>query len=184
ITPLDDQDMANAIFLPALLDFDPFLTSGAAITAMSDDVDSALENWIDTLHKHYLSFAAIAVDEVDNIDQQERFTRLVARIPKAPLFTLATLIVLSIIFNGSILGVSLWKTSLGKTHSKQVIVSVAGLAANIFEHELAKTGPAIGNVWDLFEESKEESPSSRVGISENSAGGHHFVTFVAQNGSP
>jgi hypothetical protein len=36
-------------------------------------------------------------------------------------------------------------------------------------------------IWDLFEESKEESPSTRTGIRENSAGGNHFVAFAAQS---
>jgi len=137
ITPLDNLDMFNAIFEPMLMSFDPFMAGGAATTAMSNDAESALENWIDALHRHYFSLAAIATEEVDNIDQQERYTRLVARIPKAPLFTLGMLIVISIIFNVCVLVNSLWKTSLGKTHSKQVIVSIAGLAANTFEGKAA-----------------------------------------------
>ena len=181
ITRLDDLDLFNAIFTPMLMSFDPFIAGEAATTAMSKDAESALENWIDTLHRHYLSLAAIATEEVDNIDQQERYTRLVARIPKAPLFTLGMLIVLSIIFNVFVLVNSLWKTSLRKTNPKQVIVSIAGLAANTFESKVANNGHAVSDTWDLFEESKEESPSTRIGLSENLAGGHHFVAFVAQD---
>jgi hypothetical protein len=90
------------------------------------------------------------------------------------------LIVFSILFNGFILVMSLCGTSLGKTHPKQVIVSIAGLAANMFESEVANTEHAANDIWDLFEESKDQSPSTRIGISENSAGGHHLVAFVAQ----
>ncbi|KAE9376025.1 hypothetical protein N431DRAFT_278298, partial [Stipitochalara longipes BDJ] len=180
ITPLADLDMFNAIFLPILLNFDPFITGGVATTAMADDVDSAIENWIDTLHRHYFSLAALATEEVDNIDQQERFTRLVARVPKAPLLTLGMLIVLAILLNGSILVMSVWGTSLRKTHPKQVVVSIAGLAANMFESEVADPGHAVSDTWDLFKESKDESSSTRIGISENLAGGHHFVAFIAQ----
>jgi hypothetical protein len=61
-----------------------------------------------------------------------------------------------------------------------MIISVAGLAANSFDDRVASTGRGVSDKWNLFEESKEDSPSTRIGISENSAGGHHFVAFVAQ----
>lgn len=178
IAPLDNLDLINAILLPSMMNYDPFITWGAATTAMSNDIGSAIENWIDTLHMHYLSFAAIAVEEVDNLDQQERFTRLVARIPKAPLFTLGMLILLSMLFNAVILGMAIWRTSLVKANPKQMMVSIAGLAANTFESEVADNGHAVNDIWDRFEESKEESPSTRIGIGENPAGGHRFVAFV------
>jgi hypothetical protein len=183
ITPLDNLDLAKAVYQATLYNFDPLFAGGAAMTAMADDIDSALENWINTWHQGYLALAAIATTEVDNIDQQQRFSRLVARIPKAPLFTLGILLVLSILFNSFILFKSLWKTNLGKTHPKQMIISIAGLAATSFDGKVASTGDVVSDKWNLFEESKEDSPSTRIGISENSAGGHHFVAFVAQGDS-
>jgi hypothetical protein len=132
------------------------------------------------LHKSYLSLAAIATVEVDDIDQQERYSRLIPRIPEAPLLTLGMLLVLSIVFNIFILVMSLYRTSLSKTHPKQISFSIAGLTATTFDNKVASTGNAVDDLWDLFEESKEESPSTRVGIDENLAGGHHFVSFVDQ----
>jgi hypothetical protein len=183
IAPLDNLDLAKAVYQATLYNFDPLFASGAAMTAMSDDIPSALEIWIDTWHKRYLALAAIATTEADNIDQQQRFSTLVARIPKAPLYTLGILLVLSILFNSFILFKSLWRTDLSKMHPKQIIISVAGLAANSFDNKMADTGHVVSDKWNLFEESKEDSPSTRIGISENSAGGHHFVAFVAQGDS-
>jgi hypothetical protein len=183
ITPLDNLDLAKAVYQAILYNFDPLFAGGAAMTAMADDINSALENWIDTWHRSYLALAAIATTEVDNIDQQQRFSRLVARIPKAPLFTLGILLVLSIFFNSFILFKSLWRINLGKTHPKQMIISIAGLAANSFDGKVANTVHAVSDKWNLFEESKEDSPSTRIGISENSAGGNHLVAFVAQSDS-
>jgi hypothetical protein len=179
ITPLHSLELINAIYSPSLLNYNPYITSGAAITATADDSDAALENWIDTLHKHYLSFAAIATKQKGNIAKQRRSTRLVARIPKSALLTLGMLLVLSILFNSFILLTSLWRTSLKKTHAKQVVVSIAGLAASRFDDKAANAKPAVKEVWDLFEERKEQSPSTRIGIRENVAGNHQFVTFFA-----
>jgi hypothetical protein len=59
------------------------------------------------------------------------------------------LIVISIVFNVYILVVSLWGTSLGKTHPKQVVVSIAGLAANAFEKYVVNTGNAVRDMGPL-----------------------------------
>ncbi|KAH7402841.1 hypothetical protein BKA66DRAFT_578240 [Pyrenochaeta sp. MPI-SDFR-AT-0127] len=181
VSSLDNLDVANAIFLPAMMDWDPFLNSGAATVMTARTVESALESWVDTLHLHYLPFAAIVMDEVDNIAEQVRSPMLVARIPKAPLFTLGTLLVLSITFNCLILVASLWKTSLVRTHGKQLMVTIAGLAASKFDNTVSEKAAEIDSTWQLFTESDEKAPSTRVGINGNGAGGHHFVSFVGRS---
>jgi len=177
MSPLNNLDLVNAIFLPTLYNFDPFLTSGAATTATVDNRESALENWIDTWHKHYLSLAVLAVEPANNLDQQQRYSRLVARIPKAPLLTLGVLLLLSILFNAWVLFHSLRRTDLRATRPKQEIISIAGLAASAFDKNVTNHGQPVNKAWDLFEESKEETMSTRVGIGENPVGGHRFVAF-------
>ena len=179
ISPLDSLDLMNAIFLPTLYNFDPFLTSGAGTTATLDDRELALENWIDTWHRHYLSLAVLAVEPAKNLDQQQRYSRLVARIPKAPLMTLGTLLLLSIMFNAWVLFHSLRRTDLRVSRPKQEMISIAGLAASAFDKNVTDHGQPVSKAWDLFQESKEETMSTRVGIGENPVGGHRFVAFSA-----
>jgi hypothetical protein len=179
MSPLNNLNLVNAIFLPTLYNFDPYLTSGAATTATVDDRESALENWIDTWHRHYLSLAVLAVESANNLDQQQRYSRLVARIPKAPLLTLGVLLLLSIVFNSWVLFHSLRRTDLRVTQPKQEIISIAGLAASAFDQNVTNHGQPVNKAWDLFEESKEETMSTRVGIGENPVEGHRFVVFSA-----
>ena len=179
--PIVNSDVTNAILFPSLLDWDPFLSSGAAATMTATSMDSATTSWIDALHWHYLPFAVIVTDQVDDIAGQSRFPMLVARIPKAPLFTLITLIVLYIVFNCCVLVTSLWNGGLTKRHRKQLNMTIAGLAASKFDDAVANHGPQVDDVWRLFEESKGEAPSTRVGIAENYGDvtrlGHRFVSF-------
>ncbi|EHK96233.1 hypothetical protein M7I_8087 [Glarea lozoyensis 74030] len=184
MSPLNNLDLVNAIFLPTLYNFDPFLSSGAATTATVDNRESALENWIDTWHRHYLSLAVLAVEPADNLDQQQRYSRLVARIPKAPLLTLGVLLLLSILFNAWVLFHSLRRTDLRATQPKQEIISIAGLAASAFDKNVTNRGQPVNVAWDLFEGSKEETMSTRVGIGENPVGGHRFFAFCGGHGDP
>jgi hypothetical protein len=176
MVPLENTAIANAIMQPAKMAWDPFLNSGAATTMTAGSVKSALESWVDTLHLHHLPFEAIVMDPVVNIAEQTRYPTLVARIPKAPLLTLATLLVLSILFNSFILIASLWKTSLAKTHRKQMMVTVAGLAASKFED---RNTSAADSIWELFVESRPEVASKRVGLDDGADGIVRFVAYTS-----
>jgi len=48
ITLLQNLDLVNVIYLLALYNFDLFITSYIAITAMTDNVHSTLKNFINT----------------------------------------------------------------------------------------------------------------------------------------
>tara|TARA_R110002003_G_scaffold1005_2_gene21957 strand:+ start:9885 stop:10910 length:1026 start_codon:yes stop_codon:yes gene_type:complete len=181
MAPLQNTAVANAVLQPAMMAWNPFLNSGAATTMTARSVETALESWIDTLHLHHLPFAAIVMDEVDNIADQTRYPTLVARIPKAPLFTLATLLVLSIVFNSFILIASLWNTKLAQTHRKQLVVTVAGLAASKFEDTDAVRVETVDSAWQLFTESHSDVASKRIGLSDGTEENTQFVSFVSKS---
>jgi hypothetical protein len=178
--PLQSLELMNAIYDPGNRNFNPYISSGAAATASANDANLELQNWMDTMHKDLLALAAIATEAADNLQQQSRSDRLLARIPKAPLFTLGMLLLISIAFNSWVVVSALWISKLKTTCSKQTIISVAGLAATVFDNRKMESGGAVTDVWNLFEESRGDAPSVRIGVLQNGNGGSRLVAYGGQ----